>query len=32
MERLWDCLDDDEHAQLVALLQAVARYREPIST
>jgi DNA-binding MarR family transcriptional regulator len=32
MERLWDCLDDDELAQLVALLQAVARYREPIST
>jgi DNA-binding MarR family transcriptional regulator len=32
MERLWDRLDDDELAQLVALLQAVAGYREPIST
>ncbi len=32
MQRLWDCLDDDELAQLVALLQAVARYRDPIST
>lgn len=35
MERLWDALDDDELAQLVALLQAVAERsypREPIST
>jgi DNA-binding MarR family transcriptional regulator len=34
MERLWDPLDDDELAQLVALLQAVCAYaeREPIST
>jgi DNA-binding MarR family transcriptional regulator len=32
LERLWDRLDDDELAQLVALLQAVADYREPIST
>jgi DNA-binding MarR family transcriptional regulator len=34
MQRLWDVLDDDELAQLVALLQTVAEraYREPIST
>ena len=34
MERLWDVLDDDELAQLAALLQTVAEraYREPIST
>lgn len=34
MERLWDVLDDDELARLVALLQTVAEraYREPIST
>lgn len=32
MERLWDGLDDGELAQLAALLESVARYREPIST
>jgi DNA-binding MarR family transcriptional regulator len=34
MERLWDALEDDELAQLVALLQAVSDQaeREPIST